>query len=46
MKGLLMGRAADYVAEVKGPGQVIGEVGMEGEVIKYGYSARGMWEGR
>lgn len=40
MKSVLIGRQQDYVAEVKGPGQVIGEVSLEKDVARHKCSAR------
>ncbi|KAJ9518570.1 hypothetical protein QJQ45_018618 [Haematococcus lacustris] len=41
MKGLLMGRSEEYVTEVKGPGQVIGEVSGDTSIVsKHRNSAR------
>uniref|UniRef100_A0A7S3QWW4 cGMP-dependent protein kinase n=1 Tax=Dunaliella tertiolecta TaxID=3047 RepID=A0A7S3QWW4_DUNTE len=41
MRALLMGKQEDYVVEVKGPGQVFGEVSLEpDQAVQYKYSAR------
>ncbi|KAG1654806.1 hypothetical protein FOA52_009179 [Chlamydomonas sp. UWO 241] len=41
MSDLIMGRGEEYVAEVRGPGQVIGEVGLDGtRVAHHAWGAR------